>query len=215
MSFSLDFLASPVDIMSEIYNDYHNWKIDEGLSHIDESLAQLNPKYEANREYVLNDPRLKLNKAYQIKSSLHTLEGMLYFRKSLDAMKKDKETSFGPVLDKIKNKSLTDEDLEQLMKQSMTSENSEQQKYFAISVEKLKLAISVDPKNPVPHFQLASTYKAVGGKDSLTLAEKELYLAAKLSFMEGDKASVKRALDVLKSTNAKSKYIRKTRKFLK
>ncbi len=213
----IDFKKEPVKYMADIYNDHHNWKVDDGIKKANEALNIVNKLYSKDSKTELKDPNLKLNKTYQVKSTLHTLLGMLYYRKSLLVEKEDRKKTFAPVLDKVKEKKeLTDKDLEKVAKSAERRDYlKKRKKYFEMATLEFKAAIDSDPLNPVPHFQLGSMYSAASVAGQTEAAEKEFFLAAKLSLKESDKDSAERAIETLQSINPESEYLKKIEELMK
>lgn len=214
---NLNFSKEPVAYMAEIYNNYHNWKIDQGIESTKKALATVDSLYNKDVNSTINDPKLKRNRAFEIKSTLHTLLGMLYYRKSLDLVA-DQNKSMAPFMNKVEKKQqITEKDLEKLADELDKSKaNSSMKKFYEASMAEFRTAIQTDPKNPVPHFQLASVLSPASTSNGRSAeAEKELYLAAKLSIDEGDTKSAQRAADVLKNLNPKSSYLTQIEKMIK
>jgi len=212
----LDFRKEPAKYLGEIYNDYHFYKTDEGIKKAENALKIIDEIYRKNPETELNDPALRWKKAYQIKSTLHTLLGMLYFRKSLDvaAETKRKESEYLKKILKEKKK-LTDEDIEKLAK--MAEEQNrimevEAKKYADLAVEHFKKAVEVYPENPYPHYQLAKFYLTAGEKE---LAEKELLETAKIFSKWRDYKALESLIDFVKQAGADTSFVKKLEKLKK
>ncbi|MCE5194450.1 MAG: hypothetical protein LLF28_03190 [Nitrospiraceae bacterium] len=212
-----DFSKQPVAAMKEIYKNYHDWKVDQGIASAKKAIEVVNKIYEKDINGKINDPNLKKNRAFEIKSTLHTLLGMLYYRKSLMVASENKK-SLAPIFDKLnKKQEVTDKELEQVAANLKTDKTSvDSRKYADSSKEEFLTAIKTDPSNPTPHFQLANILSPLGtGGQGAAEAEKEYFLAAKLSMDEGDEKSVKRAFDAIKSLNPKSSYLKQIEKLKK
>src|SRR3990172_3892414 len=111
----LDFLKQPIPYLEAVYMDYHNWNIDEGLAKVDRALSVVDPLYKKNPHFEFTTPQLKLKKAYQLKSVLHTLSGMLNYRKSFTALREGKDKKIASLLEKIENgEGASDADFETL-----------------------------------------------------------------------------------------------------
>jgi hypothetical protein len=207
----VDFNKEPVRFMAEIYKSYHNWRLDHGIKRSKEALAVVDMLYAKDPNAVIKDPKLKLNKALQIKSTLHTLAGMLYFRKSLESLRKSGKKEHAFILEKLKKgKEITEKDFEELSQKVEQNETSAKDNNFLLlAKEQFAAAIDTDPANPAPHFQLAGVYRAMGDPQSLKAAEKHYYTAARLAVQEGDNRAVDRALESLKSLNPRSPSIKK------
>ena len=83
------FLDNPPVYFYCIYSDYHKHKFDEGIKKAEKALNEIEPLYKKNPEMEIPNAngkgaRLKENKAYQVKSNLHMLLGMLCFKKALN-----------------------------------------------------------------------------------------------------------------------------------
>jgi tetratricopeptide (TPR) repeat protein len=209
----LDFRKEPAKYLGEIYNDYHFYKTDEGIRKAENALKIIDKIYEKNPETELSDPALRWKKAYQIKSTLHTLLGMLYFRKSLDVATeiKRKESEYLKKVLKEKKK-LTDEDIKKLAE--MAEEQNrimeiETKKYADLAAEHFKKAIEVYPENPYPHYQLAKFYLTAGEKK---LAEKELLETAKIFLKWKDYKSFESLIDFVKQAGADTAFIKRLEK---
>ncbi len=207
----LDFNKEPVKFMAEIYKSYHNWKLDRGIRLSKEAMAIVEALYARDPGTVIRDPKLKLNKAYQIKSTLHTLAGMLYYRKSLESLRKSGKKEHTFILEKLKKgEEVTEKDFEKLSQKLDQKEKSAKNGNFLVMAkEQFLKAIAADRENPAPHFQLAGTYRAMGDPRSLKAAEKHYFTAARLAVREGDNKALERALESLKTLNANSPYIKK------
>jgi hypothetical protein len=204
-----DFEQEPVKFMAEIYSCYHNWKIDRGIRMAREAIAIVDGLYVKDKNAIIHDPGLKLNKAYQIKSTLHTLAGMLYFRKSLETLRKGDKKESAFIMEKLKKgEKVTEKDFEALAQKIEKNGGDQNSRFLARAREQLNLAIKTDPANPASHFQLAGVYKSMGGDDASASAEKHYFSAARLSLEEGDARAVARAMESLKSLNPASIYIK-------
>lgn len=206
----IDFTKEPAKYLGEIYNDYHFYKTDEGIKKAEKALKIIDEIYKKNPSAELKDPSLNWKKAYQIKSTIHTLLGMLYFRKALDVTNKAKEKE-AEYLKKIlrEKKELTDKDIEELAKIAEEQRKvleSESRKYANLSVKHFKKAIEVFPDNPYPHFQLAKFYLTAGERE---LAEKELIETAKIFVKWKDFKSLNSLIDFLKQAGADTALIKK------
>jgi tetratricopeptide (TPR) repeat protein len=200
----IDFSKEPLKYMAEIQKDWHFWKIDEGIDKTKKALTIINKLYADDPNAELNDPGLKLNKAYQIKSTLHTLLGMLYHRKSLIGDRKTREKAYAPVLEKVKRgEKFTEEDLEKVAKAiEKESKNRKNLSYFESAKAELLKAIETDPSNPAPHYQLGKIYAANTVPGQTEDAEREFYLAAELSLKEGDKKAAYRSIEVIRDSRS-------------
>lgn len=181
---------------------YHNGQSKEGLQLAEGMLGQLLPIYEKDRNARLSDPKLKLNRVYQVLASVYTLQGMLYFQQTISTLEREK--TFPDVMGKLQRKqSPTTRDFEQ----AINRENARIQRVasdlnrggVALAVASLKKAIALDPKNPVPHYQLGNIYRLYPGGKARRMAEKSYLTAEKLARREGDVASAKQAREKLKS----------------
>jgi hypothetical protein len=206
-----DFSKEPVKCMADIYKCYHNWEIKRGLEMATKARAIIDKVYAQNPNSLITDPGLKLNKAFQVKSTLYTLTGMLYYRKALSATRKTglKENAY--ILDKLKKgEEVTEKDLEKLVNKIESKSLKDNKKSaLVLSIESFLEAIKSDFGNPAPHFQLASVYRVLGDSDSLKKAEECYFNAARLGVGEGDKKAKDRTLESLTSLNPESIYIDK------
>lgn len=204
-----DFSREPVRFMADIYKDYHNWKTDEGIAKAREAITVVDRLYAEDPQTAIRDQNLRLNRAYQVKSTLHTLLGMLYYRKSLTVAGEQKGEGVSVIAEKIRTKKeITDQDLEGLdraLKSGVFLE--EMGRYLTLAREEFEAAIAVDSTNPAPHFQLAAIYGAMKTDDMTDRAEKELSLAARLSLAEGDARAADRAIETLRELNPRSVYL--------
>ncbi|MEO2068264.1 MAG: hypothetical protein ABGX27_01970 [Desulfurobacteriaceae bacterium] len=206
----IDFTKEPAKYLGEIYNDYHFFKIDEGIKKAEKALKIIDKIYKKNPNAEIKDPSLNWKKAYQIKSTIHTLLGMLYFRKALDVATESKEKE-SEYLRKIlkEKKELTDEDIEKLSKIAEKQRKIlevKSKKYANLSLDHFKKAIEVFPDNPYPHFQLAKFYLTAGERE---LAEKELVETAKIFVKWKDFKALNSLIDFLKEAGADTALIKK------
>ncbi|MFC1769494.1 hypothetical protein ACFLZI_00400 [Nitrospirota bacterium] len=204
-----DFATSPVEHLKQIYTDYHNWNIDRGIETASAALITINKMYSTNPEATLNDKALRLNKAYQVKSTLHTLRGMLYYRKSTLEAHNPENSDFKEIMDKLKDgKELTEEDLEQAANKAENSPaSSAQTEYYNLAIKEFEQASHTDPGNPSPHYQLGTIYKAVSLNGDTAEAENQFYMALKLSSKEGDSNAARRAYEALLELNPSSPHL--------
>ena len=79
-----DFLKEPVKVMTRIFKYYHNWQLNDGIRIVNNSLQKIDKLYKKDPNIRLSDPKLKLNMVFQIKSTLHTMSGLLYYRQFLE-----------------------------------------------------------------------------------------------------------------------------------
>ncbi|MCE5313337.1 MAG: hypothetical protein LLF86_09330 [Nitrospiraceae bacterium] len=210
----MDFSKEPVAYMTEIYKSYHDWRVDDGIDGAKKALAVVNGMYEKNINATINDPKLKRNRAFEIKSTLHTMLGMLYYRKSLMTFS---GKSITPLLDGVdKKKGLSDKDLERISEKLKNDKSSsDAKKYFNSAREEFQTAVKADAANPVPHFQLGTILGPGASMGQTAEAEKEFFTAAKLSIGENDPKSAARAQDALKNLNPKSEYLKQLAKIMK
>ncbi|MFA5353029.1 MAG: hypothetical protein WC291_02260 [Thermodesulfovibrionales bacterium] len=206
-----DFSKEPVRLMTEIYRDYHDWKTDDGIAKTEEALSAVSRIYDKDREALIHDKNLRLNKAYQVKSTLHTLLGMLYYRKSLAVVSEQKGEGIASITGKMRrNEEITDrelEDLDRALKADSCLEDMRQ--YLTRAQAEFQKAIDTDSANPSPHFQLAGIYSAMKTNEMTDKAEQELVSAAQLSGAEGDRKAVDRAMETLRELNPNSVYLKK------
>ncbi len=90
----VEFLKKPAEYMVDIYRDYHRYKVDRGIEKAKKALKLLDPIYRKNPNYEFRDKELKKRKAYQVKSMLHTLLAILYYRKAMLVRDTDTERRF-------------------------------------------------------------------------------------------------------------------------
>ena len=212
-----DFSREPVAYMAEIFKNYHDWKVDEGIESAKKALTSVDHLYAKDVNTPINDSKLKKNRAFEIKSTLHTMLGMLYYRKAL-AMAGDTKQSMAPVLDKIKKQEkITEQDLEKMADglDRSKANGGDLKNFHNASIAEFQAAIAADPANPVPHFQLGSVLSPAGGSGYSQEAEKAFFTAAKLSLNEGDARSVERATEALKGLNPQSVYLNQIEKLRK
>ncbi|MDX9714697.1 MAG: hypothetical protein RBT37_04625 [Dissulfurispiraceae bacterium] len=211
----LDFSKEPVAYMAEIYKNYHNWQIDQGLESTKKALTIVDQIYKKDPDSQIKDRKFRRNRVFEIKSALHTLNGMLLFRKSITAVA-DKKKDMAVVMDKLdKKQEINEKDLEKLTTDLQKSKNDNEKKYYQASIAELRTAIQIDPTNPVPHFQLGTILSPVMAGARSTEAEKEFFTAVKLSAADGDAKSVERATEALKNLNPKSVYLAQIKKLVK
>lgn len=212
------FLDAPVEYMTSVYRDYHEWRVTEGIEKAERAIASVDKVYAANANAEIRDSKLKLNKAYQVKATLHTLLGMLYNRKALLVLNEQGSggSQRAAVLKKLEEGgSLTEEDLKAVADEAegRSSASAQQEDFVRRSINEFASAIKTDPDNPVPHFQLATVY-ASSSLEATTDAEREYFEAARLSFGEGDKKSTRRAFEALVELNPQSGYVAQVRSML-
>lgn len=212
----IDFISEPVRYMEQIQMDLHFGRIDEGIARAKKALVTFEERYGKDPNALLNDPMLKLNKAHQVKSILHTFLGMLYYRKSLMVDRGDRSSIYSPVLDKVRRgEKFTGKDLEKVA-DALEGSNlkRERTRYYEAARLEFQNAISADAGNPLPHFQFGKMYSAsIAGKQSAE-AEKEYFLAAKLLAGEGDRKGIERVIEAIASVNSASPYIKEIERML-
>lgn len=214
--FSVDAELKPVDTMKQIYLLYHDSQTEKGLQLTQTALDQYVPLYEKNPNARLSDPKLKLNKVYQVVASLYTLQGMLYYRDAIVKLDRSKENKFASLHKKMSHKqAISDQDFELAIKKENDKEKIVEKQLKNGGIEKavsaLKHAIEIDPRNPVPHYQLSNIYCLNKDPKLRRAAENEYYAAAYLAEREGDHASARQAKEKLKEFNAKSRYLSRLR----
>ncbi len=207
----VDFQNNPVDYMASIYRDYHDWRIDEGLKKSDAAIGIVDKIYIKDPEKEFSDPKLKLKKASQVRSTLYTLLGMLKYRKFLTTGHKAREEAYSPLMEKIKKgEELSEDDLESIAGEIEGRETDIQVKsLFRETVTAFETAVKSDPSNPAPHYQLGTVYNAATDSDYSMIAEKEFYISYKLSLKEGDTQAAERSLEALRNVNEKSEYLKR------
>ncbi len=202
-----EFKKEPVKFIFSIYDDYHFNRIDKGIKKALSALEYLNTK---DDNYEIKNPYLRWKKVYQIKSTLHTLLGILYIKKSgqVDKTVKEKERKY--ILETLKKKGkLSKEDLDYLYQLSQ-QENDEYEKYakFYINeaIKSFNKAIKEFPDNPYPYIQLANFYKNSGDEKN---AQKYLEKAAKLFLKYNQKDMYLSLLNQAKEEGYNLKFIKK------
>lgn len=83
------FLDNPPKFFYCVYSDYHNHKFDNGIKKAELALKEIEPLYKKDPNakvpnWETKDGKLKDPQIYKVKSELHMLLGMLYFKKSLN-----------------------------------------------------------------------------------------------------------------------------------
>lgn len=214
---SPDFSKEPVKAMAEIYSCYHNWKIDRGLALAAKAIAVIDKIHADDKNAVIKDPSLKLNKAFYIKSTLYTLAGMLYYRKSLENLRKHDKQESAFIMEKLKKgETVTEKDFEALAKKvEAQGSGSRHRRFLSKAREAFTTAIETDAGNPSPHFQMAGVYKSMSGRESEANAERHYFEAARLSHQAGETRSVERAMAALRSLNPGSPYIKRLEDLIK
>lgn len=198
----LSIMKEPAKLITAIYQDYHGWKIDEGLALSEKALKELYPVLNKDKDAEINDKNLKLKKVKQVASSLHTLRGMLSERKTLQMTNQlDAERAKRMAAAKA-GKKVVEPNVEEDVKNRKLALS-----YSTFAVNEYLKAIEVDPANPAPHYQLGKLYAQGVPGGSTKEAEEELYKAAVLSRNEGDIAAADKTMESLKELNPKSKYI--------
>lgn len=211
------FLDSPAKGLAEIYKDYHDWRVDKGIEGSLLALEAVDGLYARDPRAKITDRSLKLNKAYQIKSTLHTMLGMLYYRKSLLVLRDSGTDAEQALMNKLKTgDEVGEEDLERVAGEAErgSSTRLRRDNLMARALSEFRLASDVDPSNPTPHYQLASIYSAMPPVDSADLAEAEYYKGAELSIREGQRDTARGALEAIRNMNPGSVYIARLEKML-
>jgi tetratricopeptide (TPR) repeat protein len=114
------FLDNPPVYFYCIYLDYHNRKFDNGIEKAKEALREIEPLYRKNPEAKVpnarvGNARLKDDKVYKVKSDLHMLLGMLYFKKAMDLRSSEERKKFMEFENKLENKGLNYFEIDELM----------------------------------------------------------------------------------------------------
>ena len=207
------FKKEPVKFIFSIYDDYHFNRVDEGIKKALSVLEYLNTK-DNNEE--INSPFLRWKKVYQIKSTLHTLLGLLYIKKSgqFDKVEREKERKY--ILETLKKKGkLSKEDLDYLFKMSQ-QRNDEYEKYMKFyineAIKSFNKAIKEFPDNPYPYIQLANFYKNSGDERE---AQKYLEKAVKLFLKYNQVDMYQSLLKQAKEDGYDPKFIKKLEGLLK
>jgi len=211
------FLDSPAKSLAGIYKDYHDWNIKSGIERARVALKEIDALYAREPRAKIADSSLKLNYAYQIKSTLHTMLGMLYYRESMLVLRDGGTDAEQAVMDKLKRgDEVRDEDLERVAEEAERGSSMKLQRddLMARAISEFKVASEVDPSNPSPHYQMASVYSTMPPVDSAGLAEAEYYKGAELSIMEGQRDTARGALEAIRKLNPKSVYITRIKKML-
>jgi len=207
------FKKEPVKFIFSIYDDYHFNRVDEGVKKAFSILEYLNTK---DNNYEIKSPFLRWKKVYQIKSTLYTLLGLLYIKKSGQVDKSTREEEKKYILESLKKKGkLSKEDLDYLFKLSQ-QRNEEYEKYMKFYInEAIKFfnkAIKEFPDNPYPYIQLANFYKNSGDEKE---AQKYLEKAAKLFLKYNQKDMYLSLLKQAEEDGYESKFIKKLKGLLK
>ena len=211
------FLDSPAKWMAAIYKDYHDWQVDKGIMGALSALEEIDALYARDPRGVIADSSLKLNNAYQVKSTLHTMLGMLYYRKSMLVLRGSGTDAEQALMDKIrKGDEVSEEDLERVAEEAERGSSSRLQKdnLMAKALSQFKLASDTDPLNPSPHYQMASVYSAMPPVESANMAEQEYYRGAELSIREGQRDTARGAIEAIRNINPGSVYISRIEKLL-
>ncbi len=213
----IEFMKEPARYMVEVYKNYHNRNIDDGIKMAKSAIDIIKDVYNKDPNTEINDPDLKLKKAYHIKSTLHTLLGMLYYRKSRMVSGELEDKIFAPILERLyQGKGITRKDLDIIdRKLSEDSASTLRKRYIDHTLREFKTAIDVDPSNPSAHYQLGTLYSALSVAGHTEEAEREFYLAVKLSYLESDMQAVARTVETLKSINPESDYLKKIDELIK
>lgn len=198
----LSIMKEPAKLITAIYQDYHGWKIDEGLALSDKALKEIYPALTKNKEAEINDKNIRLKKVKQIASSLHTLRGMLADRKVLQMINQQDAEKAKRMAEAKTGKKIAEVNVEDdVKKKKLVTQFST----FAVN-EYLK-AIEIDPDNPTPHYQLGKLYAQGLPSGSTKEAEESFFKAAMAAYKEGDQAAALKTIDTLKELNPKSPYI--------
>jgi len=93
------FLNNPPLYFYCIYSDYHNHKFDSGIEKAEKALREIEPLYRKNPgakvpNAKVGDARLKDDRVYKVKSDLHMLLGMLYFKKAMNLKSSEEKKTF-------------------------------------------------------------------------------------------------------------------------
>ena len=211
------FLDSPAKGLAEIYKDYHDWNLKSGIERAQGALKEIDALYAREPRAEFADSSLKLNRVFQIKSTLHTLLGMLYYRKSMIVLRDGGAEAEQALLDKItKGDEVREEDLERVAEEAERGSSAKFRKdnLMASAISQFRLASDVDPSNPSPHYQMASVYSAMPPLDSANMAEAEYFKGAELSIKEGQRDTARGALEAIRNMNPRSAYIAKLEKLL-
>ena len=206
----IDFNKEPVKFMGEIFRSYHDWKLEKGIALSNEAILIIDEIYKKNPEQAIKDSSLKLNKAFQIKSTLHTLKGMLLFRTSLHSKTEPVRTENEAIMNKVKKgEEITDKDFEDLANKIDKNTGTEKRNSNLDLAKKEFLdAIKADKDNPSPHYHLAEILKKSNDNKEKQKAEDHYLESARLSIQEGDYKSIDKILTALKGLNPKSKYLK-------
>lgn len=211
------FMSDPARGLADIYRNYHDWKIDAGIELALRALSDLQQAYGATPEAVIPGRGLRLNKAYQIESTLHTLLGMLYYRKSMLVLRQGGDEAMRSVLSKLEDgQELTDADLEMVASEAEAggASNAGGDRYIKLAIAELEAASRVEPANPSPHYQLAVILSATNPGSQVIRAEKEFFIAAELSLKENRKADALKALQAIRDINPESDYAARLQKMV-
>ena len=200
------FLDAPAKGLAAIYKDYHDWKVSSGIDSALSAILQIDT---LSPETVLEDKGLRLNRANQIKSTLHTLLGMLYYRKALLVQRDGKDGAVSELMGKVKSGAqITEADLEKVALEAENGQTADAKKnsLVAMAVNEFVSASMADPNNPSPHYQLAQVYSALQPQGLGSKAEQEYFAAAELSFKEGSREDAIKVLATIREMNPNSEY---------
>ena len=103
------FLKNPPLYFYCIYSDYHNHKFDSGIKKAEEALREIEPLYRKNPGAKVpnakaGNARLKDDRVYKVKSDLHMLLGMLYFKKAMNLKSSKEKKAFMEFEKKLEKK---------------------------------------------------------------------------------------------------------------
>ena len=212
-NYIMQFKKEPVKFIFSIYDDYHFNRVDLGIKKALSILDYLNTM---DDNYEIKNPFLRWKKVYQIKSTLHTLLGLLYIKKSGQINKSIREKERKYILEILKKKGkLSKEDLDYLSKLSQ-QENDEYEKYMKFyineAIKSFNKAIEKFPDNPYPYVQLANFYKNGGDEKE---AQRYLEKAAKLFLKHNQKDMYLSILNQAKEEGYSLEFIKKLEELLK
>lgn len=215
---SYDFRQQPVKLLEAAYMDHHFWQVDRGITRVNQALGVLDPLYKKDPNQLFAPDKFKHARVYEIKSAVHVLRGLLYQRKAMNVLSESKERQSKEFREMMKSqgkKKLSEKDMQQFaqMKEERFKESRVQIEQFARkAMEEMKQAIDIDKKNPVAYFQYGKLLaNFLAGQDPKE-AEKQFFMAGKISWSENDKTGWEKSLNQIQQLNPESTFIAELKK---